>query len=109
MITRRKSKIKGIIVFVVLTMHVDGESFADRGRHAVGGNAQVVAHVGAHNVGQQQDFALDSAHNCNKASRATLSCTINAINQQRRDKTSIAHVLTTTAAAQNKAPTPSSH
>lgn len=49
-------------------MYADGESFADRGGNAVGGNAQVVAHVGAHNVGQQQDFALNGAHNCNKAS-----------------------------------------
>lgn len=72
-------------------MYADGESLADRGGNAVGGNAQVVAHVGAHNAGQQQDFALNGAHNCNKASN-TLVYSINAINQHRRDKTSIAHV-----------------
>lgn len=87
-------------------MYVDGESFADRGGHAVGGNAQVVAHVGAHNVGQQQDFALDSAHNCNKASstRVYNKCHKSTTPRQDINSTCVDHH---TAAAQNKAPTPS--
>jgi len=76
---------------VVLTVDVDGEPFADRGRDTVVGDAQVVAHVRARHVGQQQDFARDISHDWNKARQTHNKCHKSPASRQ---DTSIARVLT---------------
>lgn len=44
--------------FRVLTLDVQDDPFADRGRHAVGRNAQIRSHVGPADTVQVQDVAV---------------------------------------------------